>query len=88
MGDAMNIWEQTAESVRDNMESEAVWRANSAMSCEKNKVVGYKTDHGFLNCRNVRRGGSFVSVWTLAGAKISRDRAAALIAQRMESRLK
>lgn len=88
MGEAMNLWQQTAEDVRDSMESEAVWRANSAMISHREKPVTYTSNAGLLRVQSVRRGGSFSSLWTLDGAKINRDRAAALIAERMESKLK
>jgi hypothetical protein len=83
----MNAWQQTAESVRNNLESLAVWRATSARTCEREKPVTYTANTGLLACQSVRRGGSFVSVWTLDGAKIARARALALIAERMESRM-
>ena len=88
MGNGMdNPWKHAAESSRDTLESEAVWRANSAMRSERDKPVTYQTDKGLLLCQIIRKGGTFRSQWKLDGKPIHRNTAAQFMAERMQSKM-
>jgi len=88
MGDGMeNLWKHTAESIRDTFERESVWRANSTKCSERARPVTYQTDKGLLLCESIRNGGTFRARWKINGKVISRDSAAQLMAERMESKM-